>query len=76
MDVDDAFKITNVVVLENIVALSCICETVVASNGAQFEEFLGVRGAMLHGDCGALRFLARVRNFECLTSYSCIILMW
>jgi cephalosporin hydroxylase len=38
-----------VCIIDNIEELSCICDT----------EFLGVQGAMLHADCGAMRFFTR-----------------
>ncbi|KAJ1403082.1 hypothetical protein B484DRAFT_457613, partial [Ochromonadaceae sp. CCMP2298] len=44
--------------IHNIAPLSCICQTVVVEN-IQKEEFMGVQGAMLHGDCGAMRYFTR-----------------
>lgn len=52
---------TTILTIDNIADLSCICTTVENHIGRIYEEqFLNVRGAMLHNDCGALRFLTKV----------------
>jgi hypothetical protein len=53
---------TNVMLnISNIVELSCVCETI-GVNGIATEVFRGVRGALIPGDCGALRFFSKVRD--------------
>ena len=39
--------------------LSCIC-TMIENNGVLVMQYRGVLGALIPGDCGALRFFARV----------------
>lgn len=54
---------TTILTIANIVDLSCICTTVVNNIGRIYEEkFLNIHGAMIHNDCGALRFLTKVRS--------------
>lgn len=45
--------------ITTILELKCICESVQV-DGIQMEQFMGVRGALIPADCGALRFFARV----------------
>ena len=55
---------TTMFLIGNIVPLSCICSTEINEIGRYYEEeFLGIRGAMINNDCGALRFFVRVRIY-------------
>jgi hypothetical protein len=45
--------------ISNVLELSCICETI-GVEGIETQRFQGVTGALLHGDCGALRYFAKV----------------
>jgi hypothetical protein len=45
--------------ISNVLELSCICETI-GIDGIEAQSFRGVTGALLHGDCGALRYFAKV----------------
>ena len=56
-----AHEAMTLLTIDSIVDLSCICTTVANYMGGIYEEqFLNVRGAMIHNDCGALRFLTKV----------------
>lgn len=53
------FPETVIMNITSILDLSCICQSVTVGE-LMMEEFMGVRGALIPGDCGALRFAARV----------------